>query len=62
VFHPFLEEQEDRFGIMRGALEAVRDLAQDGLVWCAPCRDVVSWVRERPGAFGNGLRLDPTEA
>jgi peptidoglycan/xylan/chitin deacetylase (PgdA/CDA1 family) len=61
VFHPFLEEQEDRFGIMRGALEAVRDLAQDGLVWCAPCRDVVSWVRERPGAFGNGLRLDPTE-
>ena len=62
VFHPFLEEQEDRFGIMRGALEAVRDLAQDELVWCAPCRDVVSWVRERPGAFGNGLRLDLTEA
>ena len=62
VFHPFLEEQEDRFGIMRGALEAVRDLTQDGLLWCAPCRDVVSWIRERPGAFGNGLRLDPTEA
>ena len=62
VFHPFLVEQEDRFGLMRGALEAVRDLTQDGLVWCAPCRDVVSWVRERPGAFGNGLRLDPTEA
>jgi hypothetical protein len=62
VFHPFLEEQEDRFGIMRGALEAVRDLTQDGLVWCAPCRDVASWVRNRPGAFGNGLRLDPTEA
>jgi peptidoglycan/xylan/chitin deacetylase (PgdA/CDA1 family) len=61
VFHPFLEEQEDRFEIMREALEAVRDLSQDGLVWCAPCRDVVSWVRERPGAFGNGLRLDPTE-
>jgi hypothetical protein len=62
VFHPFLEEREDRFGIMRGALEAVRDLTQDGLVWCAPCRDVASWVREHPGAFGNGLRLDPTEA
>ena len=62
VFHPFLEEREDRFGIMRGALEAVRDLTQDGLVWCAPCRDVASWVRKRPGALGNGLRLDPTEA
>jgi Polysaccharide deacetylase len=62
LFHPFLEEQEDRFEIMRGALEELRDLAEDGVVWCAPYRDVVSWVRERPGAFGNGLRLDPTEA
>jgi hypothetical protein len=32
------------------------------LIWCAPYRDVVSWVRERPGALGNGLQLDPTEA
>jgi peptidoglycan/xylan/chitin deacetylase (PgdA/CDA1 family) len=62
LFHPFLEEQEDRFGIMRGALEELRDLAEDGLVWCAPYRDMVSWVRERPEAFGNGLQLDPTEA
>ncbi|MDF2701404.1 MAG: Polysaccharide deacetylase [Rubrobacteraceae bacterium] len=62
LFHPFLEEQEDRFEVMRGALEELRDLAQDGLVWCAPYRDVVSWVRERPEPFGNGLQLDPTEA
>jgi peptidoglycan/xylan/chitin deacetylase (PgdA/CDA1 family) len=62
LFHPFLEEQEDRFEIMRGALEELRALAQDGLVWCAPYRDVASWVRERPGAFGNRLQLDPTEA
>ena len=62
LFHPFLEEQEDRFEIMRGALEALRSLAEAGLVWCAPYRDMVSWVRERPEAFGNGLQLDPTEA
>jgi peptidoglycan/xylan/chitin deacetylase (PgdA/CDA1 family) len=62
LFHPFLEEREDRFEIMRGALEELRDLAQDGLVWCPPYRDVVSWVRERPGAFGNGLQLDATDA
>jgi hypothetical protein len=62
LFHPFLEEQEDRFEIMRGALEELRDLAEDGLVWCAPYRDVVSWVRELPEAFSNGLQLDPTEA
>ncbi len=62
LFHPFLEEQEDRFEIMRGALKELRDLAEDGLVWCAPYRDIVSLVRERPKAFGNGLQLDPTEA
>ena len=62
LFHPFLEEQEDRFEIMRGALEELRDLAEGELVWCAPYREVVSWVRERPEAFGNGLQLDPTEA
>ena len=62
LFHPFLEEQEDRFEIMRGVLEELRDLAEEGLVWCAPYRDVVSWVCERPEAFGNGLQLDPTEA
>jgi peptidoglycan/xylan/chitin deacetylase (PgdA/CDA1 family) len=62
LFHPFLEEEEDRFEVMRGALEELRDLAQDGLVWCAPYREIVSWVRERPEPFGNGLQLDPTEA
>jgi peptidoglycan/xylan/chitin deacetylase (PgdA/CDA1 family) len=62
LFHPFLEEQEHRFEIMRGALEELSDLAEDGVVWCAPCRDVASWVRERPEAFTNGLQLDPTEA
>ena len=62
LFHPFLEEQEDRFEVMRGALEELRHLVQDGLVWCAPHRDVASCVRKRPEAFHNGLRLDPTEA
>jgi peptidoglycan/xylan/chitin deacetylase (PgdA/CDA1 family) len=62
LFHPFLEEQEDRFEIMRAALEELRDLAKDGLVWCAPYQDVVSWVRQRPEALGNGLQLDSTEA
>ena len=62
LFHPFLEEQEDRFEIMRGALEELRDLAEDRLVWCAPHQDVVSWVREHPEAFGNGLQLDATDA
>jgi peptidoglycan/xylan/chitin deacetylase (PgdA/CDA1 family) len=62
LFHPFLEEQEDRFDIMRGALEELRDLAEGGLVWCVPQRDMVSRIRERPEAYGNHLQLDYTEA
>jgi len=62
LFHPFLEDWEDRFKNMREALEDLRDLAEAGLVWCAPYRDVVSWVHEHPEAFGDGLQLDPTEA
>ncbi len=62
LFHPFLEEQEDRFEIMRGALEELHTLAENRVVWCAAYRDVASWVRGCPGAFGNGLQLDPTEA
>ena len=62
LFHPFLEEQDDRFEAMREALEELGDLVQDGVVWCAPHREVASWVSEHPRAFGDGLQLDPTEA
>ena len=62
LFHPFLEELEDRFEIMRGALEELGDLVHDGMVLCAPYREVASWILEHPEAFGNGLQLDPTEA
>ena len=62
IFHPFLEDQEDRFEIMRGALEELRILVEDHTVWCAPHRDIASWVREHRADFGEGLELDPTEA
>ncbi len=41
LFHPFLEEQDDRFGVLRGALEKLRELAEVGAVWCAPGRGLV---------------------
>ena len=62
LFHPFLEEQEDRFEVMHGILEDLSAMAGEGTLWCAPYKDVASWVRRRPEAFGDGLRLDPTEA
>ena len=61
LFHPFLEEQEDRFEVMREVLEKLQGLVKEGSVWCAPHRDVALRVRGRPEAFGNGFRLDPTE-
>jgi hypothetical protein len=62
VFHPFLEDEEERFEIMHAALVELRELAADGLVWCAPYRDVVPRFLQRPDALGEGLQLDPAEA
>jgi hypothetical protein len=62
IFHPFLEEQEGRFEIMRGTLEELRVLVEECAVWCVPHRDVASWVRRHQGDFGDGLELDSTEA
>ena len=62
LFHPFLEDQEDRFRIMREVLEELRGLIVDHVVWCAPHRDVASWIRRHPEDFGNGVELDLSEA
>jgi peptidoglycan/xylan/chitin deacetylase (PgdA/CDA1 family) len=62
IFHPFLEEGDYRFEVMRGALEELRDLVDAHTVWCAPHSDVASWVRGHPADFGNEPQLDPTEA
>jgi peptidoglycan/xylan/chitin deacetylase (PgdA/CDA1 family) len=63
VFHPFLVEPEERFEVLRGQLAAVRRLVDDGAVWCAPYRDVASWMRVSAGerAF-ESLTLDATAA
>jgi peptidoglycan/xylan/chitin deacetylase (PgdA/CDA1 family) len=45
LFHPFLAEPAERFAVLRGALARVRELADAGAVWCAPCRDVAASLR-----------------
>lgn len=60
LFHPFLEEQRDRFEVMRTALETLRILGEDE-IWCAPYQDVASWVRTRPKEFSGEPYLDFTE-
>jgi len=45
LFHPFLVEPEERFAVLRGVLRRIRELADAGAVWCAPCRDVTASLR-----------------
>lgn len=49
LFHPFLQTSEDRFEVLREALERI---SSDDEIWCAPCGDVAKWVREHAGQFG----------
>ncbi|HZR41240.1 MAG TPA: polysaccharide deacetylase family protein [Ktedonobacteraceae bacterium] len=40
LFHPFVEEAEERFEVMYSTLEELRDLVREGSIWCAPCYKV----------------------
>ena len=51
LFHPFVEEREEYFEVMRSALEELHDLVHDGTVWCVPCRSVAQWLLRHPGIF-----------
>ena len=44
LFHPFVEEREEYFEVMRSTLEELHNLVCDGTVWCAPCREVAKWL------------------
>jgi peptidoglycan/xylan/chitin deacetylase (PgdA/CDA1 family) len=45
LFHPFLAEPDERFAVIRSALRRVRELADHGALWCAPCREVAASLR-----------------
>ena len=42
LFHPFLADSGERLAVLADALARVRALADDGALWCAPCRDVAA--------------------
>ena len=45
LFHPFVEEKDEYFHVMRSTLAELRSLVDDGTVWCVPCHEVAEWVR-----------------
>ncbi len=60
LFHPFLEDQDERFEAMRGVLVKLKTLVEAEQIWCAPYREVAAWVRKHPKSF-DGTELDYTE-
>lgn len=50
LFHPFLQTSEEKLAIMDRVL---RRLASDPAVWCAPCREVASWVSRNASSFAD---------
>ena len=48
LFHPFLQTSEDRFVVMDDVLKR---LSSDPDIWCAPCKDVATWVSDHAGSF-----------
>ncbi len=51
LFHPFVEENEECFKVMRSTLDELHNLVNDGTVWCAPCHEVAEWVRKHSGDY-----------
>lgn len=49
LFHPFLTTDEDRMALLE---EIVRKIGSDQDIWCAPCAEVATWVRDHSSSFG----------
>jgi peptidoglycan/xylan/chitin deacetylase (PgdA/CDA1 family) len=44
LFHPFLADAGDRLEAMRAVLTDLRALVDAGRVWCAPLREIATWI------------------
>ncbi|KAL1852439.1 hypothetical protein Daus18300_012198 [Diaporthe australafricana] len=49
LFHPFLTTDEDRMAVLE---EVVKKIGSDGDIWCAPCSEVATWVKDHRNNFG----------
>lgn len=49
LFHPFLTTDEDRMAVLE---EVVRKIGSDQEIWCAPCSEVATWVKDHKSGFG----------
>ena len=57
LFHPFLEVDEQRIDAMCRILTRV---SEDDRIWCAPAREIASWITAHRSNFEADPKLDTT--
>jgi len=55
LFHPFLEDDPQRFSAMTEVLEHIK---RTDKLWCAPCGEVADWVLANPESFAGDPGFD----
>ena len=58
LFHPFLNDTEERLQAMETVLRHLAQRRDEGSVWLARCKDVEGWVREHSDAVGSDPQWD----
>lgn len=49
LFHPFLTTDEEKMALLK---EIVEKIGTDSDIWCAPCSEVATWVKDHRSQFG----------
>jgi len=60
LFHPGMEDDQERFAVMREILFNLKGLGDSGQVWGVPCCQLAEWMLAYPAPFKTALVLDTT--
>lgn len=58
LFHPFLNDEEEKLQAMEAVLKYLVKKKEEGKVWLARCKDIEKWVREHPEVVGEDPQWD----
>ena len=58
LFHPFLNDDQERLDAMETVLKHLVLRREEGKIWLARCRDIEEWVRSHPDALGSDPQWD----
>ncbi|KAK5165882.1 uncharacterized protein LTR77_008805 [Saxophila tyrrhenica] len=53
LFHPFLNDDEEKLQAMETVLQHLAKRRDEGSIWLARARDVEEWARSHPGVLGD---------